>query len=155
MKMIWMAIALSLLSLAFSLYSLAVLVTSRTKLPGELRREISTPIDDVDIPGQVYDLRSYVMGVASFYGEDFAGKPTASGEIYDPWGMTCAHKTLPFGTWVHIINPLNGRTVLLRVTDRGPFVSGRDFDLSLGAYHILARGCEEKGIIHIKWRMIP
>ena len=152
--MIWMAIALSLLLLALSLYSLAVLVVPKGELPGELRREMG-PICDVEAAGQVYDLRSYVMGVASFYGDDFAGQPTASGEIYDPWGMTCAHKTLPFGTWVHIINPLNGRTVLLRVTDRGPFVSGRDFDLSLGAYHILARGCEEKGVLHVKWRIIP
>lgn len=69
-------------------------------------------------------------GIASWYGADFHGKPTASGEIYDMDAMTAAHKELPLGTVVHVTNLDNGREVTLRVNDRGPFVRGRILDLS-------------------------
>lgn len=71
--------------------------------------------------------------VASWYGPDFHGKLTASGERYDMDAMTCAHKSLPFGTQLKITNPASGLTALVTVTDRGPFVDGRDIDLSRGA----------------------
>lgn len=91
--------------------------------------------------------------IASYYGEYHHGKLTASGERFDRWGMTCAHKTLPLGSWVSFRNPANGRTALLRVNDRGPYKAGRDFDLSEGAYRQLARGCEEKGLLKLEWRI--
>jgi rare lipoprotein A len=69
----------------------------------------------------------------SWYGPGFNGKRTASGEIYDMNAMTCAHKKLPFGSRLRIVNPQNGRSVVLTVNDRGPFVRGRDIDLSRGA----------------------
>jgi rare lipoprotein A len=68
--------------------------------------------------------------------------------------MTCAHKTLPLGSWVAFKNPANGRTALCRVNDRGPYRPGRDFDLSEGAYRQLARGTEEKGLIKVEWRTV-
>jgi len=71
--------------------------------------------------------------VASWYGPKFHGRATASGETYDMHDLTCAHKTLPFGTQVRIRNIENDLTVIVRVNDRGPFVRGRDFDLSYGA----------------------
>ena len=71
--------------------------------------------------------------VASWYGEPFHGNQTASGEIYDMHGYTAAHKTADFGTIMLVQNPENGRSVRVTVTDRGPFVHGRDLDLSLGA----------------------
>lgn len=68
--------------------------------------------------------------LASFY---WQGKQTASGERFNPDGMTAAHRTLPFGTKVHVRNPANGRSVTVRITDRGPFIRGRGLDLSRGA----------------------
>ena len=72
-------------------------------------------------------------GVASFYGKGFEGKQTASGEIFDPQGLTAAHPTLPFGTCLRVENRANGRVVKVRVNDRGPYVKGRMIDLSEGA----------------------
>ena len=72
-------------------------------------------------------------GIASWYGKDFHGKKTSSGEVYDMHGMTAAHKLLPLGTRVMVVNPANGRSVIVRVNDRGPFVDGRVIDLSFAA----------------------
>jgi rare lipoprotein A len=72
-------------------------------------------------------------GLASWYGLEFHGKPTSCGEPYDMYAMTAAHKTLPLGTYVKVTNRRNGRSVILRINDRGPFVSGRIIDLSCRA----------------------
>jgi len=77
-------------------------------------------------------------GLASWYGKPFHGRPTSSGEIYDMYGLSAAHKTLPLGTWVKVSNLENGRQVEVRVNDRGPFVGGRVIDLSYGAAKRLA-----------------
>lgn len=74
-----------------------------------------------------------LRGVASWYGSDFHGRPTASGEIYDMHAMTAAHKTLPLGTVLDVRNLDNGRSVRVVVNDRGPFVKGRILDLSYEA----------------------
>ncbi len=71
--------------------------------------------------------------VTSYYGREFHGRRTASGEPYDRFAMTCAHKTLPFNTLLKVTNPRNGKSVIVRVTDRGPFLNGRQLDLSYGA----------------------
>jgi rare lipoprotein A len=70
---------------------------------------------------------------ASYYGDGFAGKPTASGEIFDPELMTAAHKTLPLGTLVKVTEALSGKSVTVRINDRGPFHGDRAIDLSEGA----------------------
>lgn len=72
-------------------------------------------------------------GIASWYGPDFHRQPTSSGEQYDMYGMTAAHKTLPLPTWVEVTNLENGRQVIVRVNDRGPFVGDRIIDLSYAA----------------------
>jgi len=72
-------------------------------------------------------------GYASWYGPGFAGRRTASGEIFDPAQLTAAHRTLPFGTRVRVVNLDNGRSVEVRITDRGPFKPNRVIDLSRGA----------------------
>jgi rare lipoprotein A len=72
-------------------------------------------------------------GKASWYGQDFHGKKTSSGEIYNMYAMTAAHKTLPLGTYVRVHNLENNRRVDVRVNDRGPFVRGRIIDLSFTA----------------------
>lgn len=70
---------------------------------------------------------------ASYYGKEFDGRPTSSGEIFDMNAMTAAHKSLPFGTLLEVTNLANGKRVTVRVNDRGPFVANREIDLSFGA----------------------
>ena len=71
-----------------------------------------------------------LRGRASWYGREFQGRPTTSGERYDRFKYTCAHKTLPFGTRLRVTNPANGQSVVVRVSDRGPFRLQRILDLS-------------------------
>lgn len=77
--------------------------------------------------------RESQAGIASYYGREFHGKRTASGEIYNMRKCTAAHRTLPFGSIVRVTNLSNGRSVKMRINDRGPFVKGRIIDLSYGA----------------------
>jgi rare lipoprotein A len=72
-------------------------------------------------------------GIASWYGKEFHGRKTSNGEIYNMYGLSAAHKTLPLGTWVRVRNLANERSLELRINDRGPFVRGRVIDLSYGA----------------------
>lgn len=69
-------------------------------------------------------------GVASWYGPGFHGRPTANGEHFNTHALTAAHRTLPFGTKVRVTNKSNGRSVVVRINDRGPYVGGRVIDLS-------------------------
>jgi len=69
-------------------------------------------------------------GLASWYGRKFHGRPTASGELYDMYAMTAAHKTMPIPSYARVRNPANGREVIVRINDRGPFAAGRVIDLS-------------------------
>ena len=73
------------------------------------------------------------VGQASYYADKYHGRPTASGERFDNGQLTAAHRTLPFGTKVRVTNLVNGRSVVVRVNDRGPFVTGRIIDLSQAA----------------------
>lgn len=77
--------------------------------------------------------REVDRGMASWYGEKFHGRRTASGETYNMNAFTAAHKTLPFGTKVRVRNVANGQEVLVRINDRGPFAKGRVIDLSRAA----------------------
>jgi len=70
---------------------------------------------------------------ATWYGHELAGNRTASGEVFNPNGLTAAHRTLPFGTCLRVGNPKTGRSVAVRVNDRGPFTKGVSLDLSYGA----------------------
>jgi rare lipoprotein A len=72
-------------------------------------------------------------GIASWYGSDFHGKKTSNGDTYDMYAMTAAHKTLPFGVYVRVSNRNNARETVVRINDRGPFVTGRIIDLSYSA----------------------
>jgi rare lipoprotein A len=81
--------------------------------------------------------KPFQVGTASWYGEYFDGKPTASGEDYDMYDMTAAHPTLPLGSYVRVTNLRNGRAVVVKVNDRGPIVEGRIIDVSYGAAQAL------------------
>jgi rare lipoprotein A len=74
-----------------------------------------------------------ITGVSSFYGNDFHGKLTANGEVFDMYGLTAAHKTLPLNTIVRVTNLANNKSLILRINDRGPYVKGRILDCSYGA----------------------
>jgi len=73
------------------------------------------------------------VGMSSYYAHKFHGRPTASGEIFDMNGLSAAHREMPLGTIIRVTHLGNGRSIVLKVNDRGPFVKGRILDLSLGA----------------------
>ena len=89
---------------------------------------------------------------ASYYGEAFNGRPTSSGEIFDMNAYTAAHKTLPFGTFLEVTNLENGKKVVVRVNDRGPFVANRELDLSKAAAESL--GMISRGITRVSIKKV-
>jgi rare lipoprotein A len=91
-------------------------------------------------------------GLVSWYGEQFHARPTASGQLFDSNAMTMAHPTLPFGTKVKVTNLRNGRSVVLTVNDRGPFVGKRIADLSQAAAATL--GMLRRGIAHARLEVL-
>lgn len=93
-------------------------------------------------------------GTASWYGKDFHGRRTANGEIYNMYGNSAAHKTLPFGTVVSVENLDNGKTLTTRINDRGPFIRGRIIDLSYGAakeIKMIGPGVARVRVSVLKW----
>ena len=92
-------------------------------------------------------------GVASWYGVPYHGRRAASGEIYDMEQLTAAHRSLPFQTWVEVTNLSNGRSVGVRINDRGPFVRGRIIDLSQAAARDI--GMLGPGTARVQLRVIP
>jgi rare lipoprotein A len=100
----------------------------------------SAPVSSVQVRPEVrkqVKTKPYQIGTASWYGETFEGKPTASGEPYEMYDMTAAHLKLPMGSYVKVTNLRNGKAVIVRVNDRGPVVPGRIIDLSYGAAQAL------------------
>jgi rare lipoprotein A len=94
----------------------------------------------------------YQIGTASWYGEYFVGKPTASGEDFDMYDMTAAHPTLPLGSYVRVTNLRNGRVVVVKVNDRGPVVPGRIIDLSYGAAKVLQ--FDQRGLQRVRLDLV-
>jgi len=112
------------------------------------------PLSDPALPAEAVDVATLDIadetgaeriggGTASYYAGKFHGRRTASGERFDNGAMTAAHRTLPFGSRVRVINPANGRSVTVRINDRGPFTRGRVIDVSRAAAEelgMVARG---------------
>ena len=90
--------------------------------------------------------------VASYYDKGFLGKPTASGEIFSPYEFTAAHRTLPFDSYLKLRNIENGRETVVRVNDRGPYVAGRELDLSRAAAKAL--GMLDSGLARVEMRIL-
>ncbi len=88
-------------------------------------------------------------GVASYYK---SGKQTANGERFIPLGLTAAHRTLPFGTKVRVTNLRTGKSVVVRINDRGPFIRGRVIDLSLGAANLV--GLTKSGVAKVTYSIL-
>ncbi len=92
------------------------------------------------------------IGKASWYGADFHGRPTASGEVYDMQELTAAHRRLPFGTKVKVTNLQNGKSVIVKINDRGPYKLGRIIDLSYAAAARLKM--IKKGVVLVKMKVL-
>jgi rare lipoprotein A len=92
--------------------------------------------------------KAYQVGTASWYGEQFQGKTTASGEPYDMRDFTAAHPSLPLGTLVKVTNLRNGKAVVVRINDRGPVVDGRIIDISYNAARTL--GFKDRGLQRVR-----
>jgi len=95
-----------------------------------------------------------IYGTSSYYGKDFHGNLTANGEVYDMYGLTAAHKTLPLNTIIRVTNQTNGKSLILRVNDRGPYVGNRILDCSYGAalkLDFIQLGTTEVKIEVIEW----
>lgn len=95
-----------------------------------------------------------LVGISSFYAEDFHGKLTANGEIYDMYGLTAAHKTLPLNTIVRVTNLVNNKSLILRINDRGPYIKGRILDCSYGAakkLDFISQGTANVKVEVIEW----
>jgi rare lipoprotein A len=100
------------------------------------KRGVTRPVD-----------RGVQHGKGTWYGADWHGKPTASGERYDRWSMTAAHRTLPMNSIVRVTNQRNGRSVTLRINNRGPYGKGRIIDVSEAAAGKL--GMKEAGVVPV------
>jgi rare lipoprotein A len=94
----------------------------------------------------------YEVGTASWYGEYFQGKETASGEPFDMQALTAAHPTLPLGSFVRVTNLRNGRAVVVRINDRGPVVEGRIIDVSYNTARVL--GFHERGLQRVRLDLV-
>lgn len=89
---------------------------------------------------------------SSWYGEDFDGQPTATGEIYDMYATTAAHPTLPLGSIVRVVNTRNRRSQVVRINDRGPYVLGRELDVS---YEVARRlGFDQRGTTRVRLELL-
>ena len=93
--------------------------------------------------------KAFTTGVASYYK---SGRVTANGEAFKPMGLTAAHRKLPFGTFLKVTNLRSGKSVIVRVNDRGPFIKGRILDLSLGAAKVI--GLTNSGVAKISYTIV-
>ena len=93
-----------------------------------------------------------MYGTASWYGYPYHGRKTTSGEIYNMNALTAAHRTYKFGTKVQVTNVSNNKTVVVKINDRGPFIKGRDLDLSRLAFQTIAS--TGAGVIKIKYKIL-
>ncbi|MGH9514451.1 MAG: septal ring lytic transglycosylase RlpA family protein [Terriglobales bacterium] len=104
-------------------------------------------------PQAQHSVQPYQVGTASWYGDYFEGRPTASGEPFNMYDMTAAHLTLPLGTLVRVTNLRNHRSVIVRINDRGPYVDGRIVDLSYNAARVLH--FEQQGLQRVRLDVLP
>ncbi len=123
--------------------------------PVEIKKEITFEKEKTAV---IKDIKTapggdvFQTGVASWYGDEFHGKRTSNGEIYDMYKLTAAHKTLPFNTLVEVKNLDNGERVLVRINDRGPFLKDRIIDLSFQAARKI--GCDIDGTAPVSLRIV-
>lgn len=140
----YLAIGIAIILAGFTVYSADV----RSKTPGEIliNETEETEYSDASIMDiQLIEKRTLI---ATWYGPRFHGKKTANGEVYDEMAFTAAHKQYKFGTLLKVTNPSNGKHVIVRINDRGPYHPIRELDLSKGA--AIALGVLEKGVSRLQ-----
>jgi rare lipoprotein A len=114
---------------------------------------LAVPAPETHAPSQANEAPAWTQtGKVSWYGPGFHGRQTANGEIFDTNDMTMAHRSLAFGSKVRVTNLDNGRSIVVRVNDRGPYVGGRIADLSHAAASRL--GFVEEGVVHARIELI-
>lgn len=109
-------------------------------------------IYDEEIKEELAKYSYFQTGTASFYGGKWHGRKTANGEIFDTYKLTAAHKTLPFGTRVRVTNLSNGKSVVVRINNRGPYSKGRIIDLSQAAFSKIEN--MSKGVTKVKLEIV-
>lgn len=142
---------LAALALLMSLASCGMLNSKRGDEPAASRTSAATPEHSTPVRYSRSESKHVAFtqtGTASWYGRELHGRKTASGDIFDMNGMTAAHRTLPLSSHVRVTNLENGRTVVLRVNDRGPFVGDRIIDVSAAAATRL--GFANRGVAKVK-----
>ena len=107
---------------------------------------------DEEIKEELANYSYFQTGNASFYGGKWHGRKTANGEIFDTYKLTAAHKTLPFGTRVRVTNLSNGKSVIVRINNRGPYSKGRVIDLSQAAFSKIEN--MSKGVTKVKLEIV-
>jgi rare lipoprotein A len=117
-------------------------------ISGALQRSSPAEIPIASHEAHPSKKQPYQIGTASWYGEQFDGKETASGQAFDMWDLTAAHPTLPLGTYVKVTNLRNRKAVVVRINDRGPVVDGRIIDLSYAAAQAL--GFQDRGLQKVR-----
>jgi rare lipoprotein A len=118
--------------------------------PRYIVRERRLPPPEEKMRIEKRETREVQQGIASWYGADFHGKQTSSGEVYDMYQLTCAHPTLPLGTMVMVTNLENGKSVELKVNDRGPFVKDRIIDVSYAAARMLDMHAQGTAMVRVE-----
>jgi rare lipoprotein A len=158
MKKIFLVVIASFLTLACTEAKYAAHIAKQIPIPGDQQSvghfKVGTPYT---IMGRRYYPReSYAhteTGMASWYGPNFHGKQTANGEIFDKYELTAAHRTLQMPSIIRVTNVSNGRSVILRVNDRGPFAHDRILDVSERAATLL--GFKDDGVTRVKIQVLP
>ncbi len=142
------SLSLNAIVLAFLLFWLL----SCTSAPRYLYTSPKTgaTIKDNNVTLLLKDSKRTAILTASFYGEEFHGRLTSNGEVFDMNGLTAAHKSLPFGTILQVTYPVTGKSVNVVVNDRGPFIPGRDLDLSYEAARKIGLANDGVGKVKVK-----
>lgn len=129
-----------------ALVGFTIIKEDRSSTEAATNEDITTSVNEENITlnNSIINYTDKGEWTASWYGPKFHGKLTANGEIYDQMAFTAAHKTLKFGTLLKITNPQNQKFVIVRINDRGPYIRGRQLDLSKAA--ALQIGLYQKGV---------
>lgn len=148
---------LMVLAISMSLNAANKSKSTKDKLAKEIKKELEPRVEKSSgnyVEGTENTVKDayFQTGGASFYGGKWNGRRTASGEIFNTSQMTAAHKTLPFGTKVRVTNLSNGKSVVVKINDRGPFIKGRVIDLSHAAFSAIEN--VSRGVAKVKLEIL-
>jgi rare lipoprotein A (peptidoglycan hydrolase) len=149
-RLILILVLISLLGFSYVVNDNEINEKIKTNLNLTFNNQNSEPQFSQMVPVITY--KPIGMMKASWYGPNFHGRQTANGEIYDQYELTAAHKSFRFGTLLRLTNPENNKSIIVRVNDRGPYVDGRDLDLSYASAKAL--GIVKPGVKRLKVELV-